>query len=55
MNKIICEIIPCKSFSERLKLTKEFLKMGITPQILGFENCILIDYSTKRGRKRGAA
>lgn len=54
MNKIICETIPYKDFRERLKLTKEFLNKGIIPQVLEVENCLLVDYSTKRRRKNGA-
>ena len=49
MNKIICEIIPCKNFNERLKLTKEFLKLGITPLVI-LENCLFIDYSIRSRR-----
>ena len=48
MNRIRCEIIPCKDFRERQKLTKEFLNKGIIPQVLEVENCLFIDYSIRR-------
>jgi hypothetical protein len=44
MGEKICEAIPFKNFRERIRLTKEYLKRGITPQLL--DNHLLIDYST---------
>jgi len=49
MNRIRYEIIPCKDFRERQKLTKELLDKGIIPQFI-LENCLFIDYSI-RGRR----
>lgn len=53
MNKKVCEIIPCKSFNERIKLTEEFLKKGIIPQVLELENCLFVDYTIPRKRVCG--
>lgn len=49
MGKKICEVIPFKNFRERIKLTKELLKIGITPQNLG--DCLIIYYNTKEGKR----
>ena len=52
MNRIRCEIIPCKDFRERQKLTKEFLDKGYIPQVI-LENCLFIDYSIRSRRYYG--
>lgn len=45
MGEKICEAIPFKNFRERIRLTKELLLKGITPQNL--DDCLLIDYTTE--------
>lgn len=39
----ICEVIPFKTFKERIMLTKELLESGITPINLG--NCLMVCYN----------
>lgn len=51
MGELICEIIPCKDFNERIKLTKNFLKQGIIPENWG--NLLLVHYNTNGGYKFG--
>lgn len=47
MGEKIIEVIPFKTFRERLKLTKSLMNKGITPINLG--NSLYVNYSTKRG------
>jgi len=44
MGEKVCEIIPCKSFKQRIRLTKRLMEHDITPINLG--NCLYLDYST---------
>lgn len=46
INKV-WEVIPFKTFKERLNLTKSFEKNGIIPENLG--NCLLVNYNINGG------
>jgi len=43
MGEKICEVIPFKNFRERIRLTKELLKNGFTPQ--NMDEYLLVDYT----------
>lgn len=45
MGEKIIEVIPCISFRERLKITKQVISKGFKVEHIG-KNVLLVDYTT---------
>lgn len=49
MGECICEIIPVKSFKERIRITKEYTIKGYHVEVIG--DCVYIEIKKKNRRR----